>query len=629
MIDDNRRASQEQERARVRRRTNVTVDKDNYQYFPEKKQIDYYDNDVHQNVAVYARVSTGNVQQTTSYELQKKYYKDFVLKHPNWTLVNIYADEGISGTSRKHRDAFNQMIQDAYDGKIDMIVCKNVSRFARNVEDCIHIIRKLSSLRSPVGVFFESECIFSLKEESQMSLTFLAAMADEESQTRSRSMETSLRMRLDNGIPLTPKLLGYSHDSDGELVINEAEAPTVKLAFYMYLYGYSSQQIADAFMALGRRTYLGNLKWTANSIVQVLRNERHCGDVLTRKTFTYDSREHLSRKNMGERPQSLYYNHHPAIVSRDDFIAVQKMLDNAKYGNKGFLPQLKVIDSGIFRGYVGINPRWASFKEADYLQASLSVYTEEELSAEPTTAEVEVEAGDFDLRGFEITRSEFLDSTHRPAVSFGDKRMSFSIACTRKFREKNYVELLINPVERKFAVRPTNKDNRSGVQFSIHNHGAYSPRGIPATAFLDTIYSLFGWDAECKYRIIGSLYEQDGELAYIFDADNAEIYLSSGVMSPCDESGSLLKPIMSSGKRIRAIPQEWVNSFGKDYYLHELSVAALESQSEEDWKLRLEGRCFEIGKRLDVTPFADLRAFIKKEIGDINIQEVAHAGTTA
>ena len=100
-------------------------------------------------------------------------------------------------------------------------------------------------------------------------------------------------------------------------------------------------------------------------------------------------------------------------------------------------------------------------------------------------------------------------------------------------------------------------------------------------------------------------------------------------MSPCDESGSLLKPIMSSGKRIRAIPQEWVNSFGKDYYLHELSIAALEAQSEEDWKLRLEGRCFEIGKRLNVTPFADLRAFIKQELKDIDIQEVAHAGTTA
>ena len=123
-------------------------------------------------------------------------------------------------------------------------------------------------------------------------------------------METSLRMRLDNGIPLTPKLLGYTHDIDGNLVINQEEAPTVKLAFYMYLYGYSTQQIADVFILLGRKTYLGNIKWTSNSIVQILRNERHCGDVLTRKTFTPNFRDHKSKKNRGERPQSRYRNHH-------------------------------------------------------------------------------------------------------------------------------------------------------------------------------------------------------------------------------------------------------------------------------------------------------------------------------
>ena len=111
-----------------------------------------------------------------------------------------------------------------------------------------------------------------------MALSFIATMAEEESHIRSRSMESSLRMRLDNGIPLTPKLLGYSHDSEGNLVINPEEAPTVKLAFYMYLYGYSTQQIADIFISLGRKSYLGNIKWTSGSIVQILRNERHCGD---------------------------------------------------------------------------------------------------------------------------------------------------------------------------------------------------------------------------------------------------------------------------------------------------------------------------------------------------------------
>jgi len=279
MIDQSKKQKFAEQKERVRRRINTKVDQENYEFIPAKKQVDYYDNDVEQRVAVYARVSTGNVQQTTSYELQKKYYEDFVVHHPNWMLVSIYADEGISGTSLAHRDEFNKMIADCRAGKIDMIITKSVSRFARNVVDCISMVRTLSELPHPVGVFFESECIFSLKDDSQMALSFQATMAQEESHIRSRSMETSLRMRLDGGLPLTPKLLGYSQDADGNLVINPDEESTVKLVFYMYLYGYSTAEIADALTELGKKTYLGNVNWTSNSVVQVLRNERHCGDV--------------------------------------------------------------------------------------------------------------------------------------------------------------------------------------------------------------------------------------------------------------------------------------------------------------------------------------------------------------
>ena len=528
MIDVRKRQQKQQSIEKQRRRMNVKVDPENYEYIPEKKQMDYYDNDIHQRIGIYVRVSTDDVKQTTSYELQKKYYEDFVIKHPNWTLVDIYADEGISGTSLRKRDQFNRMIADAKAGKLDMIICKNVSRFARNVADCIGIVRDLAALKSPVGVFFESECIFSLRDDSQMGLTFLATMAEEESHTRSRSMETSLRMRLDNGIPLTPKLLGYTHDADGNLVVNPEEAPTVKLAFFMYLYGYSTQQIADALIALGRKSYLGNIKWTSGSVVQILRNERHCGDVLTRKTFTPNYRDHLSKKNRGERPQSRYLNHHAAIVSRDDFIAVQRLLDNAKYRSHSYLPELRVIDSGIFKGFVTINPRWAGFKEADYYQASQSVYPrvdEETMEAETELVpqlQIEVEAGDFDLRGFEITRTEFFDSLHRPAVSFADRKIKFSTAIVRKFAEKNTVELLVNPVERKFAIRPTTAQNRSGVCISKLTNKKYYPHVVSAAAFSETLYALFGWNKDCKYRIIGSLYEQDQELAYIFDVDRSE-----------------------------------------------------------------------------------------------------------
>lgn len=631
MIDTQRKEERERKKDKTRKRMHVEIDPENYEYTPAKKAIDYYDNDTPQRVGIYVRVSTDDVRQTTSFELQKQYYEEFVQKHPNWTLIKIYPDEGISGTSLRHRDQFNQMISDSRAGKLDLIITKSVSRFARNVVDCIGLTRDLAELKPPVGVFFESEAIFSLNDDSQMALSFVATMAEEESHTRSRSMETSLRMRLDHGIPLTPKLLGYMHDEDGNLIINPEEAPTVKLAFYMYLYGYSTQQIADTFNELQRKSYLGNVKWTSSGIVQILRNERHCGDVITRKTFTPNYRDHKSVRNRGERPQSTYRKHHEGIVSRDDFIAVQRMLDNAKYRNKSFLPELRVIESGILKGFVVINPRWAGFKEQDYYEAAQSVYKpsneqSDTLELPPAEIPIPIEAGDFDLRGFEITRSEFFDSNQRPSITFAEKKIKFSTDCVRKFGNNNYVELLINPIEKKFAVRTTTKENRQAVICSQLDARKYLPKTISASAFSDTIFSIFGWNTECKYRIIGSLYEEGNQIAYIFDTDNSEIFFKSYVLTSqeANEAGGKtgIQPYTPSGKRIRAIPQEWTNSFGKPYYQHEQTLAALAAQSEADWQIRMEGQLVETGRKINVTGFEDLKQYINQELNGTLPQEV-------
>lgn len=625
MIDKSTRKQLAERKERVRRRINTKVDLENYEFIPAKKPIDYYDNDIRQRIAVYARVSTDNVQQTSSYELQKKYYEDFVVHHPNWTLVKIYADEGISGTSLAHRDEFNSMIADCRSGKIDMIITKSVSRFARNVVDCISMVRMLAELPSPVGVFFESECIFSLKDDSQMALSFQATMAQEESHIRSRSMETSLRMRLDGGLPLTPKLLGYSHDADGNLVVNPDEAPTVKLIFYMYLYGYSTSDIAAALTELGRKTYLGNVKWTSNSIVQVLRNERHCGDVLTRKTFTPNYLNHKARKNRGDRPQSLYRNHHEGIVSRDDFIAVQHLLNNSKYGNRSILPELRVIDSGLLRGFVTINPRWAGFKPADYYQASASIHPPDEQQADASLpSSITLVPGDFDMRGFEIARSEFFDNYHRPYVLFQDKRIKFSTTCVRSFGKDNHVELLVNPVEMKFAVRTAAKSSRNAVVFSKLSDGKYQPRDIAGAAYVETLFQLFGWSPDLKYRIAGALFQTETESAYIFDVNDAEAFIKSYLLSgskSTEQAKEPVQPLSVSGKRVRAVPEEWIGSFGKQYYLHQQSFPPVCDQSEEDWKIRMEGQLYETGQKLRVTGFDVLRDYICQELGQYGKEE--------
>ena len=625
MIDKSTRKQLAERKERVRRRINTKIDPENYEFIPAKKPIDYYDNDIRQRVAVYARVSTDNVQQTSSYELQKKYYEDFVVHHPNWTLVKIYADEGISGTSLAHRDEFNSMIADCRSGKIDMIITKSVSRFARNVVDCISMVRMLAELPSPVGVFFESECIFSLKDDSQMALSFQATMTQEESHIRSRSMETSLRMRLDGGLPLTPKLLGYSHDADGNLVVNPDEAPTVKLIFYMYLYGYSTSDIAAALTELGRKTYLGNVKWTSNSIVQVLRNERHCGDVLTRKTFTPNYLNHKARKNRGDRPQSLYRNHHEGIVSRDDFIAVQHLLNNSKYGNRSILPELRVIDNGLLRGFVTINPRWAGFKPSDYYQASASIHPPDEQQADASLpSSITLVPGDFDMRGFEIARSEFFDNYHRPYVLFQDKRIKFSTTCVRSFGKDNHVELLVNPVEMKFAVRTVAKSSRNAVVFSKLSDGKYQPRDIAGAAYVETLFQLFGWSPDLKYRIAGALFQTETESAYIFDVNDAEAFIKSYLLSgpkSTEQAKEPVQPLSVSGKRVRAVPEEWIGSFGKQYYLHQQSFPPVCDQSEEDWKIRMEGQLYETGQKLRVTGFDVLRDYICQELGQHGKEE--------
>ena len=628
MIDNNKRTEQEQRKEQYRRRFHVDIDPEKYEYIPAKKPIDYYDEDTHVRVAVYVRVSTDNIEQTSSFELQKKYYEDLIKKRENWTFVKIYADEGISGTSTKRREQFLKMIEDAKKGMFDMIITKSVSRLARNVGDFIGTIRDLTYMKPPVGIFFESENIFSLNEDSELALTFTATMAQEESHIKSRSMETSLRMRLDNGIPLTPKLLGYTHDANGKLIINEKESPTVKLAFFMYLYGYSSSQIAKAFNALERKSYLGNVKWTSGAIIQILRNERHCGEVLTRKRFKINYKETRTSKNYGERPQSRYIDHHEAIVSRDDFIAVQKLIDNAKFKNKNILPELRVIETGILKGFVTINPRWAGFKELDYMKASLSVYNDEEKTVftEPEEKiEISVEAGDFDLRNFEIVRSEFFDSYYKPFVSMGENKIKFGTACVRKFGKDGYVELLVHPYEKKFAVRSSNKENRNAVHITKMMDGIAHPKDVSAAAFMNTLYSLFEWNDSCRYRMLGSIIENEAEKVIIFDANDSAVYIKPFLIDTSndetEETERYFRPLTKSGKRIKAVPQEWTKSFGREYYFDQHDAKSLSEQSKDEWKLRLQGQLFKTGKELKVTSFEEIKSYITQELDGINIEE--------
>lgn len=543
------------------------VSLDELDVIPALPQEDIFAVENEQRVAVYARVSTDDPRQTSSYELQKNHYHDVISKSPNWKLVQIYADEGISGTSLQHRDQFKLMIEDCKQGNIDLIVTKSVSRFARNVVDCIGYVRELLALPHPVGVFFETERLNTFDPKSEMVLSFMATLAQEESHTKSEIMNASIEMRFRRGIFLTPILLGYDHDEDGNLVINEEEAKIVKLIFMMYLNGCTCQEIADTLTELGCMTKKGNTVWSPGSILQILQNERHCGDVLAHKTYTPNYLNHKSKKNMQNRPQYRKRNHHEAIISRDDFIAVQRLISNAKYGNKGLLPELKVIPEGVLKGFVSINPRWAGFKEDDYINASASVYNGTEQTS-ASSAPVEVQSGDFDLRGYEIARSQFFDSTDRITVTFSQGDIRFSCPAVRRL-ESTLVELLMHPQKRILAVRSAGKECRNAMQWSKKKSGISFPRGISGTAFLPTLYSLLGWKDDCRYRITGIKRGKGNDAILLFNLTEPEIFIPNDTVSSLPESDTSVKPFTDSNRRnVRAYPPDWADTFGSNYYSH-------------------------------------------------------------
>ncbi|MCL2662669.1 MAG: recombinase family protein [Oscillospiraceae bacterium] len=596
---------------------------DEIDVIPALPKESFFEDRSEKRVAIYVRVSTDDPRQTSSYELQKNHYTDLVEKHEGWNLVEIYADEGLSGTTTAHRKAFIKMIEDCKEGKIDIIVTKTVARFARNILDCIGEVRMLAALKQPVGVFFETENIYTLDGRSEMALSFISTLAQEESRNKSEIMNASIEMRFKRGLFLTPPLLGYDNDEDGNLVINEDEARTVKLAFLMYLHGHTCMEIAEIFTNLGRKTKKNNTSWSPNSILQILQNERHCGDVLARKTFTPNFLDHKSKKNRQDRNQYRKQNNHKAIIPRDDFIAVQRLISNAKYGNKGILPELRVISEGTLKGFVSIHPRWAAFSADDYRMASAAVYNEP-FEPTPINTEVTVQSGEFDLRGYEIARSQFFNTAKKLCVTFSTERLWFSSECTKKLTKELYVEMLVHPEEQLLAIRPSKKDNKCSVKWMKLSDDTFCPRVIQGTAFLKTLYNIYGWNHECKYRIRGTRHEKEKSPIIVFDMRETEVFIPDETTE--DYLNENTHPIITGfSKNIAAFPPAWAGSFGYNYYSHAQAreIAALDKNGA--WNVTVEGKTYISKQELNITD-TDLIAGsieeILKEIeqGDISIE---------
>ena len=562
MTENEKRLSAEERKQKIRERYKG-VDKDELEVIPAREIVSLKEDTSYKRVAAYCRVSTDDPNQTSSYELQKNHYEEYIKEHPGWELVGIYADEGISGTSLAHREEFHRMLDDCNAGKIDLIITKSISRFARNTVDSISTVRQLAQLKRPVGVLFETENLFTLNQTSEMILTVLSAAAQEESHTKSEIMNISIEHRFSRGIFLTPELLGYDKDEDGNLVINEDEAETVKVIYYLYLNGFSISEIADLLTEYGRKTKLGNTEWNPGSIMKIIQNERHCGDVLARKTWTPSYLNHKSKKNNNDRNQYRQRDHHEAIVSREVFNAANQLQASKGYAAKNRpLPVLSVVDDGVLKGYVPVDKDWTGFSAEEYQEASESVYRENAQTERPAENGTRL-----NLSGYEIVRAQFFSSLSNPAMTISNGKMRFNTACLKKFGDEEYVELLLNTVERCIAIRPCSKDNPNAVRWGRLKDSRWSVSAISCRGLAKTLFDIMEWEEDTRYRFHGEYVGAGENKVLLFQLDEPEMIKTEEITLPPQEpeqdGTEEEKEEIVIKKKMMVFPAAWADSFGR------------------------------------------------------------------
>lgn len=304
-------------------------------------------------VAPYCRVSTDNKDQLASYELQCQYYKEYVSKHPGWRLYDIYADEGISGTSVKKRTDFLRMIDDCKAGKIDMIIVKNIARFARNVVDCVATVRMLKALDKPVAVYFEDIAINTLTQTGELLMVVMAAIAQGESEAKSESVKWGFQKRFEKGLPKLADLYGYTRDKR-LLEIYEPEANVVRLIYQMFYDDKTIPEICYILNQQGIPSPRGG-QWTYSTVKTILTNEKYSGDVLMQKTVTVDIFSHRSIRNDGRANQFFIQGYHEAIIPRELWLEVQQILKG-----ENVVPVPSVDEVRILKNRISFNLATAS-----------------------------------------------------------------------------------------------------------------------------------------------------------------------------------------------------------------------------------------------------------------------------
>jgi len=485
-------------------------------------------------VCAYARVSTDNDDQLNSLNNQMDHYAEYIPRFPNWEYCGIFSDEGISGTSIKNRKGFQQMVEACKRGEIDLIVVKDVSRFARNVKDCLSTVEELLTLDPPVGIFFENNNLNTLEVGSKIFLTMLAMFAELDSELKSRSVEFGLQIIYNKSNYPCPSnnLLGYVKDGKYGMKIEPIGAKTVRLIYDLFLSGYTQKKIAEELMGLARLTVKNKPIWTPGAVSAILKNEKYCGDFFMRKKYTVSFLTHQTKTNTGQR--RLYYetDHHEAIVSREEHARALLLLkaDNTSpfYNHKY---EIEVIKHGLLSGFIPMNPAFGGYDAGHYLGAFIMA----------RIPEMDIEAEVAHITGVKRVRRELFNDRDAAAVTVSKQGFIFNAGCISITEDIGYVEILLHPSERLLAVRKADKNNKNVVPWK---NGV-----LFAKEMSRVLYELMGWKKEWKYKITANYLSKNGEQVIFFDMNCCEFRLrnSEGV-----------------GRSARAIPSDWLSEFGKD-----------------------------------------------------------------
>ena len=628
-------------------------------------------------VAAYCRVSTDDIDQALSIRLQITQYMQKIRENPNWKYAGCYVDDGFSGTNTAHRQGFQKLMKDAMDGKIDMIITKAVSRFARNLMDCIGWVEALQNHDPPIRVFFEQENLDTLSQTSGIILFVLAMVAQEESHMKSEAILLSLEWRFSRGRFLTPRLFGYDKvevpDGFGGkkkiLAVNESEARVVRWMYSTLLNGGSPEEIAEVLTEMAiptggrRRDGTLNTRWTASGVVATMRNEKHCGDVLARKTYTPNYKDHKAKKNNGKKNKYFQPDHHDAIVSRAMWNAAQRILNSRKYGHEGTYLPMRIIDSGSLAGYISMNRAWAGFDYEDYYRASqiaMGILDSEpdvdlekeylpeggrrldclvddhgisQIARDLTAAEQkikdemegrdseDIDAGQNDelTRSFQVVSGEMFSRVHEPVIRITPKNITFNKSCVAKLPGVESVELLLNPIERMMVIRPCAPEHPNAMTWDARSRGA--------APLSKVIYSVMGWEQDYSFRIPCQTVSDGtpGHTVLVFDLDN---YVGRSV-SKKDEAIIAVKeaeqnteeredaasyyypPDDDEPQEIRDMEERFMQAvevgrktFGEPAFKHESGMRSIPADSE--WDMMTEARPLDVTHTVNADDVDDL-----------------------